>query len=110
MLSGVCFGLFSQIIFFIIATGPAAEGAMKGVDGAWSVLCAVACNVMCMAVVHLVVGGQEEGDETDAINVAHNSDESYVDLKALTIGKIQKIMTGIEEPMTKYKGVFIFLI
>jgi len=109
MLSGVCFGLFCQVIFFIIASGPAAEGAMKGVDGAWSVMSAVVCNLIAMAIVHLIVGGDEEGNETDAIDVARDSDESYNDLKPLTIGKIKKIMTGIDEPMTKCKGAFVYL-
>merc|ERR1711902_254065 len=108
MLSGVCFGLFCQVIFFIIASGPAAEGAMKGVDGAWSVMSAVVCNLIAMAIVHLIVGGDEEGNETDAIDVARDSDESYNDLKPLTIGKIKKIMTGIDESMTKYKGAFVY--
>eukprot|EP01084_Bolivina_argentea_P256366 431602_1 len=85
------------------------DPAFESLDSSWSALIGVFLNLICCAGGHCIFDSDDR-----AVAVAHSSGtrlahKSFYDLNRLSIHKIRDIMEGISEPITKYRGIFVWL-
>jgi len=97
VLTGTSVGLTTCIILIsVLFSNGGAHDPFPFVDKAWSTLTGVALNMSASWIAHHFIFA-EDADDTD------------FDDEDLSIIKIRKIMSGISEPMTKWRGLLVVL-
>ena len=111
VLAGMSAGILLEIILMALVFGPsnpfiAADPLFEHLDASWSALCGVGLNLIVCAIAHLIFG-RDTYDTPVSPRDEDEDDDDVVDV--LSIDKIQSIVQGIDEPMTKYYGMCVIL-
>ena len=120
VLSGIIAGLltFIPLVMLLAADNSpfiAADLAFEKLDASWTSFCGVAVNLIFIGIGHIFFGPDIDGDDASEVEMAKSksddvdkADDGLKSMEPLSSAEIKRIMSGIDEPLTKYYGVFVY--